>query len=79
VKLGISSVDLNATDVGSAVVLVRWTRFWRVTDGQACVAPTDDGWTQVDIERPGPITIEANVGLGSLAGAGGEGSCSDNG
>lgn len=78
VDLGISSVTLHATDVGAATVLVRWTRFWRVTDGQACVAPTADGWTRVDIQRPGQVTIAANVGIGALAGAGGKGSCSDN-
>lgn len=78
IDLGISSVTLDATDVGSAVVLVRWTRFWRVTEGQACVAPTSSGWTRVDIQQPGSIKIEADVGLGSLAGAGGDGSCSDN-
>lgn len=78
VTLGVSSVDLQATETGSAVVLVRWTRFWRVTNGEACVAPTPDGWTRVDIQQPGPITISADVDLGSLAGAGGNGSCSDN-
>jgi len=77
VKLGISSVELDASDVGSATVLVRWTRFWRVTAGRACVAPTTDGWTRVDIQQPGRITIAANVNIGSLAGAGGGGSCSN--
>ncbi len=79
VKIGVSSIELNATGIGSATVLVRWTRFWRVTKGHACVAPTPDGWTRVDIQRPGPITVAANVNIGSLAGAGGDGSCSDNG
>jgi hypothetical protein len=76
VKLDVSSVDLQATGIGTAIVLVRWTRFWRVTEGEACVAPTPDGWTQVEIQQPGPIRISATVGLGSLTGAGGKGSCS---
>ena len=78
-RLDVSSIDLRATAPGTAVVLVKWTRFWRVTEGQACIAPTADGWTSIDIQKPGPITISADVNLGSLAGAGGEGSCSDNG
>jgi hypothetical protein len=78
VKLGISSIDLHATGTGTAVVLVRWTKFWRVSDGQACIAPTSDGWTRVDIQQPGPVRISADVNLASLAGAGGEGSCSHN-
>ena len=79
VKLGISSIDLQATGKGAAVVLVRWTKFWRVDIGQACIAPTPDGWTQVDIQQPGLIRISADVNIGSLAGAGSGGSCSDNG
>lgn len=79
VNLGISSIDLNATAKGTSIVLIRWTKFWRVTTGQACIAPTSDGWTQVNIQQPGPIRISADVNLGSLAGAGGSGSCSDNG
>ena len=76
VRLDVSSVDLDATSVGSVVVLVRWTRFWRVTEGQACVAPTADGWTQVNVAQPGPVQLTAKLGLGSLAGGGNEGSCS---
>lgn len=79
VNLGISSVELNATHTGAAIVLVRWTKFWRVTEGHACIAPTSSGWTQVDIQQPGLIKISADVNLGSLTGAGGAGSCSDNG
>jgi hypothetical protein len=76
VRVGVSSIYLNATDAGTAVILVRWTRFWRVTTGSACVAPTADNWTQVTLSGPGPVTITAKVGFGSLAGAGEDGSCS---
>jgi hypothetical protein len=78
-SVGVSRVRRRATDAGTAVVLVRWTRFWRVTRGVACVAPTPDGWTQVSFSRPGPVTITAKVGLGSLAGSGSSGSCRDAG
>lgn len=73
--LGISTMNLYATAPGTAVIKVRWTRFWRVTDGSACVAPTEEGWTEVEISEPGPITISAEVGLGSLTGGGSDGSC----
>jgi hypothetical protein len=79
VDLGVSTIDLSAQRAGVAVVLVRWTRFWHVTAGAACVAPTPDGWTQVTILKPGLITIEAQVGLSTLAGGGNGGSCSDSG
>jgi hypothetical protein len=74
-SVGVARIRLHANAAGSAVVLVRWTRFWRVTRGVACVAPTGDGWTQVSFSRPGPVTITAKVGFGSLAGAGSRGSC----
>ena len=74
--LGASTVDLRALDAGDATVLVRWTRFWRVTSGVACVAPSPDGWTRLRLFGPGPLRISARVGLGTLAGGGGAGSCS---
>lgn len=76
VRLGISTIHLQATGAGTARVLVRWTRFWRVTRGVACVAPTPNGWTQVTLTGPGPVTLTAKVGLQSLAGGGADGSCS---
>jgi hypothetical protein len=75
-SLDVSKVNLQALDAGTSTVLVRWTRFWKVTSGVACVESTPDGWTQVRSFGPGPITISAQVGLGSLAGRGGGGSCS---
>ena len=76
-RLGPSTIDMTATEAGTSVLLVRWTRFWRVTEGAACVAPTDDGWTQIRFTRPGQVRLAAKIGLGALAGAGGDGSCSD--
>ena len=79
VNLGFSSMDLNATHAGTAVVLIRWTKFWRVTEGDACVAPSPDGWTMVTMKQPGLIRIEAQVGIASLTGSSDEGSCSSSG
>lgn len=76
VRLGVSTIRLQAHGAGTAVVLVRWTRFWRVTAGDACIAPSPDGWTQVALTGPGPVTLTANVELSSLAGSGQTGSCS---
>jgi hypothetical protein len=46
-----------------------------VTEGDACVGPSPDGWTQVTMMQAGPIRIAAQVGLDTLAGGGGQGSC----
>jgi hypothetical protein len=75
-SLGASYMDLRGLGAGEATVLVRWTRFWRVTAGIACVGPTPDGWTRVRLFGTGLVTVSARVGLGTLAGGGGEGSCS---
>jgi hypothetical protein len=75
-SLGISRVDLESIGTGTATVLVRWTRFWTVASGIACVTPSPDGWTSVRVFGPGPVSITARAGLGSLVGGGGEGSCS---
>jgi hypothetical protein len=79
VTLGVSRIDLRMLQPGAAVVLVRWTRFWRVVVGDACVSPTPDGWTQVTAPQAGPVTLSAQVGLSTLAGSGNGGSCSPTG
>jgi hypothetical protein len=76
------SVDVNvfrlqARGAGFVTVRLHWTRFWQVTEGRACVAPTPDGWTSVQLFGPGPVTVTAKVGLGQLAGADAGGSCGD--
>jgi hypothetical protein len=76
-RLGASTIRLTATGAGTSVLLVKWTRFWRVTQGEACIAPTDDGWTQIELSRPGPVRLTAKIGFGALTGAGRNGSCSD--
>jgi hypothetical protein len=76
VSLGISSFTIDGHAAGVVTVYVRWTRFWVVTEGQACVAQTKDGWTAVTLRGPGVVTVTARLGLGNIAG--GSGSCSDN-
>jgi hypothetical protein len=75
VSLDVSRFTLRASGAGTATVLLRWTRFWRVTAGHACVAPTPDGWTSVQLFGPGTVTVSAVVNPGSLVGSGG--TCSD--
>jgi hypothetical protein len=73
--LDVSQFTLRATGPGTATVLLRWTKFWRVTAGQACVAPTADGWTAVQLFGPGDVTVSAVVTPGALVGGAG-GTCS---
>jgi hypothetical protein len=76
VSVGVSQIRLEALRPGGATVLVRWTRFWRVTRGPACVGPGPDGWTSVSLVGRGPVTLTADVGFGAITGSGSGGSCS---
>ena len=73
-SLDVSQFTLRATGPGTATVLLRWTKFWRVTAGEACVAPTPDGWTAVTVYGAGNVTVSAVVSPGTLVG--GAGTCS---
>ncbi len=60
-----NSFTLTASRPGTVTVRYRYTRTWSVTDGEACIAPTPDGWTQVSVPEPGPVTIVARPFSGS--------------
>jgi hypothetical protein len=58
-RIGPTSFILDARRAGPVLVRVRWTPYWRVTRGSACVERTDDDWTLVRAERPGAIRVAA--------------------
>lgn len=47
---------------GPTVVRQRYTRWWRAEDG--CVEEAAGGWTRVTPVRPGPVRVQARLGLG---------------
>jgi hypothetical protein len=65
--LGPDSFTLSARDAGPFLVRVRYTPYWTVTSGDACVE-RDGDWTGVDVMRPGSVEISARFGLAALAG-----------
>jgi hypothetical protein len=56
-------LTLDATAPGTITVRVRYTRFWSVTTGLACVspAPGSSGWTRVTAQKAGVIALSATV------------------
>jgi hypothetical protein len=58
-RLGPASFTLNARRRGPVLVRVRWTPYWRVTRGDACVERAPDDWTLVRMRRPGTIRVAA--------------------
>jgi hypothetical protein len=51
-------VELLARTRGSALVRVRYTRYWRLDRG--CVSRNGD-WTRVDATRTGPLSLSISV------------------
>ncbi|UTI63067.1 hypothetical protein NBH00_17080 [Paraconexibacter antarcticus] len=64
-SLGRDRFALRARRAGRFVVRLRYTPYWTVTAGRACVAPTHGGWTAVDAAGPGPVRIAARWSLGA--------------
>ena len=65
--LGPASFTLAARDAGAFLVRVRYTRYWTVTSGEACVE-RDGDWTEVDVLRPGTVSVAARFSLDGLFG-----------
>ncbi|HEX4838612.1 MAG TPA: hypothetical protein VFV03_08835 [Solirubrobacteraceae bacterium] len=66
------SFTLRFASPGMSVVRVRYTRYWTVTRGEACVVRAPGGWTAVSVWRPGAVRVEARFSLGRALGLGGE-------
>jgi len=65
--LGPASFTLSARDSGAFLVRVRYTRYWTVTSGEACVERHGD-WTEVEVRRPGTVSVAARFSLDGLIG-----------
>jgi hypothetical protein len=65
--LGPASFTLSAHDSGRFLVRVRYTRYWTVTAGNACVE-RDGDWTAVQVQNPGIVRVDARFSLGALFG-----------
>jgi hypothetical protein len=60
--VGANSVTLRAAGRGTALLRVRFTPYWAITEGSGCVAP-DGGFTKVTIRRPGIIRVGIRFSL----------------
>jgi hypothetical protein len=65
--LGPASFTLSARDSGAFLVRVRYSRYWTVTFGEACVERHGD-WTEVEVLRPGAVSVAARFSLDGLVG-----------
>ena len=65
--LGPASFTLSARDSGRFLVRIRYTRYWTVTAGSACVEREGE-WTAVEMDHPGIVRVAARFSLGALFG-----------
>jgi hypothetical protein len=72
--LGHDWFSLRARARGSFLVRVRYTRYWTVTAGAACVGRAPGGWTEVVARQAGAVRVAASFSLGRALGLGG-GTC----
>lgn len=54
------AVTLDAQRPGETLLRVRPSRYWRVTQGEATIAPAGD-WLSVRAARPGTVRLEAQL------------------
>ena len=67
VRLGETGFELDAPAAGEFDVAVRWSPYYRVAEGDACVRESGD-WTVVDVRAPGTIRVEAKPSMGAPRG-----------
>ena len=53
---------LNATARGPITVRIRYTAFWSVRRGRACLGATRDGWTLLSDVAPGRVEVRTTLG-----------------
>lgn len=61
---------LRARGPGLILVRVRTTPYYTVTQGTACIAKSEDGWTRVRVARAGTVRVQAKFALDDVVGDG---------
>ncbi len=67
VSLGRDRFTLQAHRARPMTVRVRWTSFFVLTEGSACLARAKGGWTEVTPVRPGTLKIAARFNVERMA------------
>ena len=63
--VGGDGFTLTATRPGPTLVKLRWSPYWHIDSGHACLSPAPDGWTNVTIATPGSIHVTARLSVDS--------------
>ncbi len=66
IAMDASTITLEADRAATYRLRLRYTPYWRVEQGAACVAPREPWATQLRVLTPGRITLRFDVGIGKL-------------
>jgi hypothetical protein len=58
-RLGPQTFAARVRRPGVSLLRVRWTPYWELVRGSACLAPSPDGWTVLHAKRPGIVSARA--------------------
>jgi hypothetical protein len=61
--LGIDHFTVSVTEAGDRFVNVRFSPWFRVTAGDACVFESDDGWVVVRARSAGAVRVSADLSV----------------
>jgi hypothetical protein len=57
---------IDATRTGWTTLKFRSTDLYRVSEGDACVAPADEGWIRIFVEHPGRIRLTISLSIDAV-------------
>ncbi len=66
VRLGVTDFTLRADVAGPSVVRVRFSPWFSVVEGDACIAAAADDWTEVRVRTPGEVRVSARLSWTNL-------------
>ena len=64
-RLGSNWLELEARTPGTALVRVRFSPYWAITQGAGCVADAG-GFTRLELRRPGPVHVAIRFSLSRI-------------
>ncbi|WP_018636283.1 membrane protein [Parafrankia elaeagni] len=65
-ELDVSSVAVSFAHPGVATVLVHYTPYWQITEGDACVFRAAGGWTGILTQSSGAVRLSARLSVDGL-------------
>ena len=65
-EISSEEITLEASRAGSYRLRIRYTPYWQVVRGEACVAPREPWATELRVTTPGIVTLRFAVGVGKV-------------